>query len=143
MLILGTFLGLLITVAAGWSVYRDSIERALAEQVLFAEKDRAQVTLNSIGDAVACTDVSGNLTFLNIVGEKMTGWSQQEAVGRPMAEVLRISDGRVANHPESDGERHAQVQILHLPANCILIRRDGFEFRLKIPLLPSMTTPGK
>ena len=136
-LILGTFLGLLITVAAGWSVYRDSIERALAEQVLFAEKDRAQVTLNSIGDAVACTDISGNLTFLNIVGEHMTGWSQQEAVGRPMDEVLRISDGKsrqpIPNPMES---AVAQDQIFHLPANCILTRRDGFEFTIEDSIAP-------
>ncbi len=60
---------------------RYSIERKILEDALFVEKERAQVTLNSIGDAVACTDVSGNLTFLNLVAEKLTGWSLQEAAG--------------------------------------------------------------
>jgi len=50
---------------------RYSIERKILEDALFGEKERAQVTLNSIGDAVACTDVSGNLTFLNLVAEKI------------------------------------------------------------------------
>ena len=62
------------------------------EEALFVEKERAQVTLNCIGDAVVCTDISGNITFLNLVAEKMTGWSWQEAAGRPMAEVFRILD---------------------------------------------------
>ena len=71
---------------------RYAIERKTMEEALFVEKERAQVTLNSIGDAVICTDISGNITFLNLVAEKMTGWSWQEAVGRPMAEVFRILD---------------------------------------------------
>ena len=86
------------------------------------EKERAQVTLNSIGDAVVCTDVAGNLTFLNLVAEKMTGWSWQEAAGRPMAEVFRILDAQIArNHPESDGYwQLGKTDTVHLPANCIL-----------------------
>ena len=58
---------------------RYAIERKAMEEALFVEKERAQVTLNCIGDAVACTDISGNITFLNLVAEKMTGWSRQEA----------------------------------------------------------------
>ena len=59
------------------------------EEALFEEKERAQVTLNCIGDAVICTDIEGNITFLNVVAETMTGWSWQEAAGRPMAEVFQ------------------------------------------------------
>src|ERR1700682_4479631 len=69
-----------------------AIERKIVEDALFVEKERAQVTLNSIGDAVVSTDNSGNITFLNLVAEKMTGWTLQEAAGRPMTEVLRIMD---------------------------------------------------
>jgi CheY-like chemotaxis protein len=71
---------------------RHAIERKVMEEALFVEKERAQVTLNSIGDAVVCTDISGNITFLNLVAEKMTGWPWQEALGRPMGEVFRILD---------------------------------------------------
>src|SRR5277367_3417271 len=67
---------------------RYAVERKTTEEALFAEKERAQVTLNSIGDAVICTDIEGNITFLNLVAEKMTGWSRQEAVGRRMGEVF-------------------------------------------------------
>jgi PAS domain-containing protein len=51
---------------------RYAMERKTMEEALFAEKERAQVTLNCIGDAVVCTDISGNITFLNPVAETMT-----------------------------------------------------------------------
>src|ERR1700690_247913 len=73
-LILGVVLGLLVAGIAGWRVQRDSSKRELAEAALFAEKERAQVTLYSIGDAVVSADVSGNITFLNFCAEKMKGW---------------------------------------------------------------------
>jgi response regulator of citrate/malate metabolism len=53
---------------------RNIIERQVARQELFLEKERAQVTLNSIGDAVLSTDLAGNVTYLNSVAETMTGW---------------------------------------------------------------------
>ena len=135
-LILGTVLGLLIAAAAGWSVQRDSSRRGLAEEALFAEKERAQVTLNSIGDAVACTDISGNITFLNLVAEKMTGWTRHEAAGRPMSEILRILDAASRETTPNPMEMAVgQNRTVHLPTNCILIGRDGF----KIPIEDSVS----
>src|SRR6476661_7687124 len=68
------------------------IERAAHAEALFNEKERAQVTLNSIGDAVMSTDVWCNVTYLNLVAEDLTGWSREEAAGRPLDEVFRIID---------------------------------------------------
>src|SRR5260370_16145952 len=51
---------------------RNIIEREIARQELFIEKERAQVTLNSIGDAVLSTDISCNVTYLNAAAEPMT-----------------------------------------------------------------------
>src|ERR1700716_616208 len=59
---------------------RNAIERKVVEDALFVEKERAVVTLNSIGDAVLCTDISGNITYLNLVAETMTGWQREEAI---------------------------------------------------------------
>ena len=53
---------------------RNAVERKGIEDALYVEKERAVVTLNSIGDAVLCTNISGNITYLNIVAERMTGW---------------------------------------------------------------------
>jgi len=107
---------------------RYAIERKAMEEALFTEKERAQVTLNSIGDAVACTDILGNITFLNLVAEKMTGWSVQKAAGLPMAEVLRILDATSRETTPNPMEMAlGRNRTVHLPSNCILIRRDGFE----------------
>jgi diguanylate cyclase (GGDEF)-like protein/PAS domain S-box-containing protein len=107
---------------------RCAIERKTMEEALFAEKERAQVTLNSIGDAVICTDISGNITFLNVTAEKMTGWSRHEAAGRPMAQVFQILDGASRETPPSPMEMAiGQDRTVHLPPNCILVRRDRSE----------------
>jgi diguanylate cyclase (GGDEF)-like protein/PAS domain S-box-containing protein len=116
---------------------RYAIERKIMEEVLFVEKERAQVTLNCIGDAVICTDISGNITFLNLVAEKMTGWSSQEAAGRLMDEVFRILD--VTNRetiPNPMEMAVGQNRTVHLPSNCILIRRDGFEIPIEDSVAP-------
>jgi diguanylate cyclase (GGDEF)-like protein/PAS domain S-box-containing protein len=116
---------------------RYAIERKTMEEALFVEKERAQVTLNCIGDAVACTDLAGNLTFLNLVAEKMTGWSLQEAAGRPMGEVFRIMEAvsrKITPNPmEMAVDRDRTV---HLPSNSILVRRDGFEIPIEDSAAP-------
>jgi diguanylate cyclase (GGDEF)-like protein/PAS domain S-box-containing protein len=143
-LILGVVLGLLVAGIAGWRVQRDSSKRELAEAALFAEKERAQVTLYSIGDAVVSADVSGNITFLNFVAEKMTGWSCQEAVGRAMSEVLQILDATsretIPNPMEMAGR---QDRTMHLPANSILIRRDGVEIPIEDSVSPIHDREGR
>jgi len=104
------------------------IERAAHTETLFEEKERAQVTLNSIGDAVVSTDVSGHVTFLNTVAERLTGWSQQEAAGHPLEDVFRIIDGNTreeARNPMAFAIR--ENKTVNLTPNCILIRRDGVE----------------
>jgi diguanylate cyclase (GGDEF)-like protein/PAS domain S-box-containing protein len=121
-----------------------SIDRKRLEEELFAEKERAQVTLNCIGDAVVCTDIAGNITFLNVVAEKMTGWLRQEAAGRPMGEVLQILDAATHKTTPSPMEMAvAQDQIVHLPPNCILIRRDGEEIPIEDSAAPIHNDAGQ
>jgi diguanylate cyclase (GGDEF)-like protein/PAS domain S-box-containing protein len=111
---------------------RYSIERKLMEEALFAEKERAQVTLNSIGDAVVCTDISGDITFLNPVAETMTGWPLSEAVGRPMTEVFRTLNSTSTEPTVTTADRAVlQIRSVHLPPSCILIRRDGLEIPIE------------
>jgi diguanylate cyclase (GGDEF)-like protein/PAS domain S-box-containing protein len=104
------------------------VERAAHAEALFAEQERAQVTLNSIGDAVMSTDVFGRVTYLNVVAESMTGWSRKEAEGRAAEEVLQIIDvgtRETARNPMAQAIR--ENKTVELTANCVLIRRDGFE----------------
>jgi diguanylate cyclase (GGDEF)-like protein/PAS domain S-box-containing protein len=118
-------------------VNTDITDRQAAEDELFAEKERAQVTLSSIGDAVACTDLAGNVSFLNPVAEEMTGWSQKEATGRPMAEILRIQHDTTREAIPNPMEL-AMVENLtmNLPSSCHLVRRDGKETPIEDSVSP-------
>jgi diguanylate cyclase (GGDEF)-like protein/PAS domain S-box-containing protein len=123
---------------------RYAIERKTMEEALFVEKERAQVTLNSIGDAVVCTDMSGNITFLNFVAEKMTGWAWQEAAGRPMLEVLQILDaGSREPAPHPINVAVGVDRTVRLSSNCILVRRDGFETPIEDSVAPIHDREGK
>ena len=122
---------------------RYAIERKCMEEALFAEKERAQVTLNCIGDAVICTDIAGNITFLNLVAENMIGWPRQEACGRPLADVFRVQDA--SSHlttPDPTEIAVEQNRTVHLPSNCILLRRDGFESPIEDSRLSHPRSPG-
>ena len=110
---------------------RNMAERKAAEEMLFTEKERAQVTLNSIGDAVLSTDLEGKVTYLNVVAEKITGWTREEAAGKDIDEVFRIIDGST-REPCANPLRTAiqKNRTVGLTPNCILIRRDGAEFAI-------------
>ena len=116
---------------------RNMIERKAVEEALFIEKERAQVTLNSIGDAVLSTDISGNVTYLNHAAESLTGWSREEALRRPVAEVFQIIDGATRQPARNPMELAVQQnKTVGLTANCILIRRDGLECAIEDSAAP-------
>jgi diguanylate cyclase (GGDEF)-like protein/PAS domain S-box-containing protein len=104
------------------------VERAASAEALFEEKERAQVALNTIADAVMSTDIQGHVTFLNVVAESMTGWSRDEAAGRPLEEVFRVIDAvtrGIVQNPMALAIR--ENKTVGLTPNCILVRRDGVE----------------
>src|SRR5882724_1229352 len=116
---------------------RNAIERKAVEDALYVEKERAVVTLNSIGDAVLCTNISGTITYLNLVAEAMTGWQREEATGKPLAEVFRIIDGGTRKTARDPMEMAvAQNRTVGLTVNCVLIRRDGFESAIEDSAAP-------
>jgi diguanylate cyclase (GGDEF)-like protein/PAS domain S-box-containing protein len=115
---------------------RYAIERKIMEEALFIEKERAQVTLSCIGDAVVCTDVAGRLTFLNLMAEKLTGWLWQEALGLVMSEVFRILDAGSREAIPNPMESLKRDRVGHLPSNCILVRRDGVEIPVEDSIAP-------
>jgi diguanylate cyclase (GGDEF)-like protein/PAS domain S-box-containing protein len=116
---------------------RYAIERKLIEETLFAEKERAQVTLDSIGDAVICNDLEGKITFLNVVAEKMTGWSLDEAIGQPMTQAFRVVDATTrVTIPNPMEQAMSENRVLQIPSNSILIRRDGSEVPVEDSVSP-------
>jgi diguanylate cyclase (GGDEF)-like protein/PAS domain S-box-containing protein len=108
---------------------RNMAERESAAEALFTEKELAQVTLDSIGDAVLRTDIQGNVTYLNAVAEQMTGWSRQESLGKSLREVFHIIDA-VTRSPYFPNPMDLAVQTnktVGFATKCILISRDGKE----------------
>jgi diguanylate cyclase (GGDEF)-like protein/PAS domain S-box-containing protein len=113
------------------------IERAANAETLFEEKERAQVTLNSIGDAVMSTDVWGQVTYLNAVAESLTGWSREDAAGHPLDEVFHIIDATTRNSvPNPMALAIRENKTVGLTPNCVLIRRDGHEAAIEDSAAP-------
>ena len=113
------------------------LERAAIAEALFEEKERAQVTLNSIGDAVMSSDVRGNVTYLNLAAESLTGWSCMEAAGHSLEEVFRIFDAttrEAVQNPMALAMR--ENKTVGLTANCVLVRRDGVEAAIEDSAAP-------
>jgi len=116
-----------------WTV-RSMIDRRTAETVAL-ENEIATATLNSIGEAVLCTDENGNITYLNRFAEKLTGWLRSEAMGLPATEVLRLIDSVSGASVDNavaailQGDRTANVEICSI--HCTLVRRDGVEFGIE------------
>jgi diguanylate cyclase (GGDEF)-like protein/PAS domain S-box-containing protein len=123
---------------------RNAIKRRSVENALFMERDRAQVTLNSIGDAVLSTDIEGNITYLNLVAEKMTGWSREEASGKPLTEVFQIINGTTRTVAQNPMELAIKEnKAVGLAADCLLIRRDGTERAIEDTAAPIHDSKGQ
>jgi diguanylate cyclase (GGDEF)-like protein/PAS domain S-box-containing protein len=122
----------------------NSAARKTIEEALFIEKERAQVTLDCIGDAVICTDTSGNITFLNPVAEVMTGWLFKDAAGRLMTETFPIVDA-ITRKTILDpmAKATSQNQAGKLPLNSVLIRRDGCEIFIEDSVAPIRSREGQ
>jgi diguanylate cyclase (GGDEF)-like protein/PAS domain S-box-containing protein len=116
---------------------RSMVERAANGDALFKEKERAEVTLNSIGDAVMSTNEWCCVTYLNVVAETLTGWRREEAAGRPLEEVFHIID---ATTRETVANPMAlailENRTVGLTPNCILVRRDGVEAAIEDSAAP-------
>ncbi len=76
-------------------ILHDITARREAETALTAERERLRVTLRSIGEGVIATDVAGRVALVNRVGERLTGWTQEEIVGQTLPEVIHLL------HPET------------------------------------------
>jgi len=95
---------------------------------LQVSEERLAVTLNSIGDAVIATDAGGRVTLLNPLAEKLTGWTQASANGRPVDEIFHIINQETrqpATIPVKDTLAHGTIQ--GLANHTVVIARDGSE----------------
>lgn len=120
------------------------IERRRVTEALLAARERAEVTLNSIGDAVISTDLAGNVTYLNLAAETMTGWSREAAAGRPLDEVFHIITRQTRKAARNPMTLAVQLdKTVGLTPDCLLIRRDGRETEIEDSAAPIHDTDGR
>ena len=113
------------------------IERAAYSEALFDEKERAQITLNSIGDAVVSTDAAGTITYLNTMAEGLTGWSRKDATGHPLGDIFNLIDATTRKPIRNPMTLAIQTnQVVALGPNCVLVRRDGAEAAIEDSAAP-------
>lgn len=109
-------------------VIHDVSDLVAAREALLREKQLLATTLASIGDAVVVTDAQGKVTFLNPEAERLTGWKNSEAAGRPLPEIFNIVNEQTRVRVENPVEkvmRHGGV--VGLANHTVLIARDGTE----------------
>ncbi len=115
----------------------DNTERKKAETAVFQAKERAQVTLQSIGDAVITTDSEGRIDYMNPVAESLTGWENREAQSRLIGEVLTVIDETTREASESPVVRCLREgQVLGLAEHTVLVNRRGQELAIQDSAAP-------
>jgi diguanylate cyclase (GGDEF)-like protein/PAS domain S-box-containing protein len=124
-------------------IARDITERKRAEDLLFDEKERLQVTLQSIGDAVISTDAGGRVEFLNPVAEHLTGWTVAEASGLALSRVFQIVNEETrAPAPDPVARCLAEGRVIGLANHTVLISRTGAEYAIQDSAAPIRSRDG-
>lgn len=123
---------------------RNMIQRKAVEVTLLEEKARAEIVLNSIGDAVICTDVAGSVDYLNVAAENITGWSAAQAIGQPISDIFKIISADTRLPIRNTVELVLQKdEPMGLPKNTLLIRQDGSEAAIEDSASPIHDLTGK
>ncbi|HBR18073.1 MAG: hypothetical protein A3G39_07495 [Deltaproteobacteria bacterium RIFCSPLOWO2_12_FULL_43_16] len=124
-ILLGTFLSPLL-----WRIRLDRHQ-------LEWEKEKAQVTLHSIGDAVITTNYNGIVNYLNPIAEQLTGWFSKEAHGKPLAEVFNIINETTREPVENPVQKCLlEKTAVGLAKHNLLINRYGKEITIENSVAP-------
>jgi diguanylate cyclase (GGDEF)-like protein/PAS domain S-box-containing protein len=124
--------------------HTDISERIALERALHEEKELAQVTLASIGDGVLTTDRDGCVTFLNPVAERLTGWNNKEALGRPIGEVMKLRHEETGEAAENPVDRcRAEDRVVGMANHTTLVGRHGAELAIEDSAAPIRDRDGE
>ncbi|ABR47184.1 diguanylate cyclase and metal dependent phosphohydrolase [Alkaliphilus metalliredigens QYMF] len=112
--------------------FMDNTERKKMEQMIFNEKEQFKTTLLSVGDGVISTDKQGKVTVMNSVAEKLTGWTQVEAYGKPLEEVLNIINELTREVCENPAKKVLETgNIIEMATHTMLISKNGDEIPIE------------
>ena len=122
----------------------DITERKHIEHLLLKEKERALVTLHSIGDAVIVTDASGTVEYLNPVAEKLTGYELEDAQGQALDQVFRIINEETRKKAQDPVTRClSEGKVVGLANHTILVSRSGEEYAIQDSAAPIRESTGE
>jgi PAS domain S-box-containing protein len=111
---------------AGLVTVMDITDRKKAEEALFEEKEKLQITLQSIGDGVIATDTKGNVVMINKAAQQLTGYSQIEAEGKHLSEIFTIIHELSGKPLKNPVERVLSTgKVYELSNHTVLVAKDG------------------
>jgi diguanylate cyclase (GGDEF)-like protein/PAS domain S-box-containing protein len=115
----------------------DITERKRAETRVFEEKERAQVTLQSIGDGVITTDADGLVDYINPVAQDLTGWNMRSARNTPVTDIMMIVNEHTRSTVENPVVRCLKEgRTITLAENSVLITKNGEEVPIQDSAAP-------
>lgn len=120
----------------------DITKRKLLEKELSREKELAQITLHSIGDAVVTTDEQGRIKDFNPVAERLTGWTASEAKNQSISEICTIVDSRHRPLENPALQAISKGRAVSFSNHPILISKSGEEFAIGDSAAPIRSTAG-
>jgi PAS domain S-box-containing protein len=137
-----------IVKSSGTAVIDASIKMAFrlheAQKGLWAEKEHLRATLNSIGDAVIATDISGNVTRMNPVAQRLTGWDFAGAEGRPIEDIFAIVNAQTGAPVENPVPRVLESgAMVGLANHTVLLSRTGREYQIADSAAPIFDDAGR
>lgn len=123
---------------------RNIIQRKRVAETFYIDKARAEITLNSISDAVIGTDLEANVDYLNAAAETLTGWKRDEARGQPISKVFSVINGTTRKPlPNPTYAVLAQDKVVKIPCDSVLLRRDGSEIAIEDSVSPIHNWAGR
>ena len=112
-------------------------ERQLAQAELFREKELAEVTLHSIGEAVITTDLEHNIKYMNPIAELLTGWKIEDAINYPLEAVFNLVSEETRREVDSIIYDCLQKnETISFDTPMLLISKDGKEYAIENSAAP-------
>jgi PAS domain S-box-containing protein len=111
---------------AAEQLQRQVSEREHIAGMLASEKDRLDTTLRMVGDGVIATDTEGNVVLINQAAAELTGWTQDQVIGRPLDEVFHLIDGTTGTRRQNTVDEALQRgRTVRLADQTNLVAKDG------------------
>ncbi len=125
-------------------LFSDITDRKRMEDALLKEKERVQVTLESLGEAVITTDENAIIDYLNPIAETLTEWSRDAAIGQPLERVFQIIEDQTHIKMRVPLSKClVEKQVISLVENCVLKAPSGREYGIQYSAAPIRKYDGR